>query len=90
MSENINVYISSKNRQPEEQIYNFTCRFGDGLLKAESSEYFNLTVCGFHTINCWYNCNSNNNNYQIVFRNILGKKSTIFLFLFKYWKSNSI
>jgi len=55
MSEKINVYISSKNRQPEEQIYNFTCRFGDGLLKADTSEYFNLTVCGFHTINCWYN-----------------------------------
>ena len=80
MSEKINVYISSKNRQPEEQIYNFTCRFGDGLLKAESSEYFNLTVCGFHTINCWYNCNSNNNYYQIVFRNILGKNPLYFYF----------
>ena len=80
MSEKINVYISSKNRQPEEQIYNFTCRFGDGLLKADANEYFNLTVCGFHTINCWYNCNSNNNSYQIVFRNILGKVPQYFNF----------
>ena len=38
MSEKINVYISSKNRQPEEQIYNLSCRFGDGLLKADADE----------------------------------------------------
>ena len=80
MSEKINVYISSKNRKPEEQIYNFTVRFGDGLLKADADEYFNLSVCGFHTVNCWYNCNSNNNNYQIVFRNSLGRISQYFNF----------
>ncbi len=40
-----------------------TCRFGDGLLKADANEYFNSIVCGFHTIKCWYNCNSKNNSY---------------------------
>ena len=80
MSEKINVYISSKNRKNEDQIYNFTVRFGDGLLKADVGEYFNLTVCGFHTINCWYNCNNNNNYYQIVFRNVLGRITQYFDF----------
>ena len=80
MSEKINVYINSKNRKSEDQIYNFTVRFGDGLLKADVGEYFNLTVCGFHTINCWYNCNNNNNNYQIVFRNVLGRITEYFDF----------
>jgi hypothetical protein len=80
MSEKINVYISSKNRKPQDQINNFTVTFSDGLLKADSSEFFNLTVCGFHTINCWYNCNSNNNNYQIVFRNVLGRITQYFNF----------
>ena len=63
----INIYCSSKYRQPDEQTYNFKCIIPDGLLKCRLDEGFTMDVNCFYAYNTFYNCNSNYNHFQLWF-----------------------
>ena len=68
----INLYIDSKNKHQGDTTNNFKFIIPDSLLRCKSNEYFTLNVTYFNCYNTLYQCNSNSNYYQIIFRRIDG------------------
>ena len=63
----INIYISSKYRQQDEQTSDFKVVIPDGLLKCARDEYFTLNINCFYVYNTFYQCNANYNHFQLWF-----------------------
>ena len=62
----ITSFISSANRQQEEQSYNFTIDYPDGILSCRSNEYMEINVLSFDMPNTMYNINKKNNMFDII------------------------
>ena len=66
---NYYLYVSSKNRQSTEDIYNFNV-FLTNQLYLGKNQGLNVSVVGFSMLNSMYNINSNNNNYRLEERDL--------------------
>lgn len=64
--EKINLYISSKNRDPNDNINYINVSLPNGLLYCNMDEYFILNVNSFYTCANWYNCTSKNNACKFI------------------------
>ena len=62
----ITSFISSANRQPQDQSYNFTIDYPDGILSCRPNEYMEINVLSFDMPNTMYNINSKNNEFDII------------------------
>jgi len=62
----ITSFISSANRQQQEQSYNFTIDYPDGILTCRPNEYMEINVLSFDMPNTMYNINSKNNEFDII------------------------
>ena len=62
----ITSFISSANRQPQDQSYNFTIDYPDGILTCRPNEYMEINVLSFDMPNTMYNINSKNNEFDII------------------------
>lgn len=65
----ITSFISSKNRQASETIYNFSVDYQDGVLSCKENEHMELNVLSFDMPNNMYNINSTNDYFQITLDN---------------------
>jgi hypothetical protein len=61
----ITSFISSINRVSNENAYNFTIDYPDGILSCEQQEYIELNVLSFDMLNTMYNMNASNNTFRI-------------------------
>lgn len=61
----ITSFIKSKNRATNEETYNFSIDYPDGILTCGSDEYMEINVISFDMINTMYNINSTNNQFII-------------------------
>ena len=71
----ITSFISSANRQQEEQSYNFTIDYPDGILTCRPNEYMEINVLSFDMLNTMYNINSKNNKFDIITPNETVRKT---------------
>lgn len=71
----ITSFISSKNRQLQENTYDFTIDYPDGILTCRPNEYMELNVLSFDMANTMYNINETNNQFQIITNNIPNTKT---------------
>ena len=71
----ITSFISSANRQQEEQSYNFTIDYPDGILTCRPNEYMEINVLSFDMPNTMYNINSKNNEFDIIIPNETVRKT---------------
>lgn len=70
MTDKINVYINSKNRNESETSSKFIVNIPQNLLRLEKDEFFSLNVNGFYCFNTWFNCIDNfNNQFEIIIKN---------------------
>ena len=65
----ITSFISSKNRQSNEHIYDFSVDYPDGILTIKDNEYCELNVLSFDMPNNMYNINITNDYFQITLDN---------------------
>jgi hypothetical protein len=65
-----NCYISSKNRNKNEPIYDFRIDFPQGHIQAEEHERISLNVMSFDMINSMYNVSSINDNNKFSIQKI--------------------
>jgi hypothetical protein len=73
MTDKINVYINTKNRNDYETSSKFIVNVPQNLLRLEKDEYFTLNVNGFYCFNTWFNCiDKFNNQFEIIIKNIDG------------------
>jgi hypothetical protein len=63
MTDKINVYINTKNRNVYETSSKFVVNVPQNLLRLEKDEYFTLNVNGFYCYNSW----NDNNDCSIIF-----------------------
>ena len=61
----ITSFIKSSNRQSNENSYNFSIDYPDGVLTCNSDEYMEINVISFDMINTMYNIYSSNNQFII-------------------------
>ena len=60
----INIYVSSKNRRPNEKTNDFEVSFPSGLVKCDpKTEYLVLNINGWVMKNEFYNTQEINNEY---------------------------
>lgn len=71
----ITSFISSKNRQLQENTYNFTIDYPDGILMCRPNEYMELNVLSFDMANTMYNINETNNQFEIITNDIPDTKT---------------
>ena len=71
----ITSFISSKNRQLQENTYNFTIDYPDGILMCRPNEYMELNVLSFDMANTMYNINETNNLFEIITNDIPDTKT---------------
>ena len=62
----ITSFISSANRQPQEQSYNFTIDYPDGILTCRPNEYMEINALSFDMPNTMYNIKSKNNEFDTI------------------------
>ena len=62
----ITSFISSANRQQQENIYNFSIDYPDGILSCNSNEYMEINVLSFDMSNTMYNISTNNNTFEMI------------------------
>lgn len=62
----ITSFISSANRQPQENVYNFTIDYPDGILSCNTHEYMELNVLSFDMPNTMYNISAKNNTFAVI------------------------
>ena len=67
----INIYVNSKNRKSDETPSNFNVIIPDGLLRVNKDEYFTLSVNSFYCYNDFYQCNTNCNYFNLIFKTSL-------------------
>jgi len=68
-SHSVNVFITSKNRDDNEDPCDFLLKFPSGLIKADSNEGIKVNVLSFHIPNNFYNINSLIDAFNVVIRN---------------------
>jgi hypothetical protein len=61
----ITSFIKSSNRATNENSYNFSIDYPDGVLTCNGDEYMEINVISFDMINTMYNINNNNNQFII-------------------------
>jgi hypothetical protein len=63
-----NVFISSKNRQANENVYHFTINFQTANIYCNENQYLSVNVISFDMMNSMYNINSNtqNNTFKLT------------------------
>ena len=71
----ITSFISSKNRQLQENTYQFTIDYPDGILTCRPNEYMELNVLSFDMANTMYNINETNNQFEIITNSISETKT---------------
>jgi hypothetical protein len=71
----ITSFISSKNRQSQENTYDFTIDYPDGILTCRPNEYMELNVLSFDMANTMYNINETNNQFEIITNSISETKT---------------
>jgi len=71
----ITSFISSKNRQLQENTYQFTIDYPDGILTCRPNEYMELNVLSFDMANTMYNINETNNQFEIITNSISATKT---------------
>ena len=71
----ITSFISSVNRQQQEQSYNFTIDYPDGILSCCPNEYMEINVLSFDMLNTMYNINSKNNEFDVITPNSTVRKT---------------
>ena len=62
----ITSFISSANRQQQEDIYNFSIDYPDGILSCNSNEFMEINVLSFDMSNTMYNISTNNNTFEMI------------------------
>ena len=62
----ITSFISSKNRQSQENVYDFTIDYPDNILLCRQNEYMELNILSFDMANTMYNINGNNNSFELI------------------------
>ena len=62
----ITSFISSANRQQQENIYNFSIDYPDGILSCNSNEFMEINVLSFDMSNTMYNISTNNNTFEMI------------------------
>ena len=73
MTDKINVYINTKNRNDYETSSKFIVNVPQNLLRLDKDEYFTLNVNRFYCFNTWFNCIDNfNNQFEIIIKDIDG------------------
>lgn len=63
---NINVFISSKNRDMNSSTSDFTCYFPNRVISCEENQGININVISFDILNTMYNVNDYNNQFNII------------------------
>ena len=71
----ITSFISSKNRQLQENTYDFRIDYPDGILACRPNEYMELNVLSFDMANTMYNINDTNNQFEIIINNFSDTKT---------------
>ena len=61
----ITSFIKSSNRGTNENSYNFSIDYPDGVLTCNGDEYMEINVISFDMINTMYNINNDNNQFII-------------------------
>ena len=61
----ITSFINSGNRQSNENVYNFSVDYPDGVLTCKDNEYMEINVLSFDMPNNMYNIDITNNQFQI-------------------------
>lgn len=62
----INAFISSANREINENVYNFTVKFANDIIICNENQYIKINVVSFDMLNTMYNINSTNNSFYIL------------------------
>jgi len=73
----ITSFISSKNRQLQENTHDFTIDYPDGILACRPNEYMELNVLSFDMPNTMYNINDTNNQFEIIIDDVAIYMKTI-------------
>ena len=62
------IFTSSKNRQPNENIYDFVVNFQTANISCNENQYMSINVLSFDMMNTMYNVNSNtkNNTFKLT------------------------
>ena len=81
---NINVFISSKNRDSNSSPYNYLCKLPDDLIRCNSSQGIKINIISFDMINSMYNINSHNNIYQLITTDLNGDNQQVYNFSIPY------
>jgi hypothetical protein len=69
MGEVVNVFITSKNRDTQqEKPYNWTLKIPSGLISCDNNHGLKLNVMSFHIPNNFYNINSLNDRFDIIIK----------------------
>lgn len=75
---NINVFISSKNRDSNSTPYNYTCKLPDDLIRCNQSQGIKINIISFDMVNSMYNINSHNNHFQLITTDLNGGNQLIY------------
>lgn len=75
---NINVFISSKNRDSNSTPYNYTCKLPDDLIRCNQSQGIKINIISFDMVNSMYNINSHNNHFQLITTDLIGGSQLIY------------
>ena len=75
---NINVFISSKNRDSNSTPYNYTCKLPDDLIRCNQSQGIKINIISFDMVNSMYNINSHNNHFQLITTDLNGGSQLIY------------
>ena len=67
--QNINCFISSKNKSSTEKASNWICNFPSGMIHADTNKGLKLNVMSFHIQNNFYNIKDYNNKFEILIYN---------------------
>lgn len=71
-SRSVNVFITSRNRDSNEDPCDFLLKFPSGLIRANNNEGIRVNVLSFHIPNNFYNINDLNDAFQVIIRGPLG------------------
>jgi len=69
VAKHINLFLSSKNRQPSEHVCDFNVNLNNNIITAGSNQKIRLSVLNFHIPNNYYNINETNNEFHVIIRN---------------------
>ena len=71
----ITSFISSANRQEQEDIHNFSIDYPDGILSCSNNEFMEINVLSFDMPNTMYNISTRNNTFEMITNGITQTKT---------------